>query len=140
MSDETQIKVHWSFWVIGAVALIWNIMGVANFFVQMLAPDLAALPEWWRAVVESRPSWALGAMVIAVFGGALGCILLLLRKSSAYSFFVASLFGTVLTIVHALGVPGAGPRQIFEAAVMPIVVAVLLIWYARRAIGKLWIS
>ncbi len=35
MNDKNIDGVHWSFWVIGAVALIWNLMGVMNFFVQM---------------------------------------------------------------------------------------------------------
>lgn len=37
MNDETTGGVHWSFWAIGAITLIWNIMGVANFFAQMNA-------------------------------------------------------------------------------------------------------
>jgi len=36
MNDETA-GVHWSFRVIGAVALIWNAMGVMNYFGQMNA-------------------------------------------------------------------------------------------------------
>ncbi len=31
MNDETVAGVHWSFWPIGAVALIWNVMGDMNF-------------------------------------------------------------------------------------------------------------
>ncbi len=37
MKDETTDGVHWSFWLIGAVGLIWNVMGVMNFFAQMSA-------------------------------------------------------------------------------------------------------
>ena len=29
MNDETVGGVHWSFWVIGAFALIWNVLGSA---------------------------------------------------------------------------------------------------------------
>ena len=35
MTEKTTGGVHWSFWVIAAVALIWNLMGSANFFMQM---------------------------------------------------------------------------------------------------------
>ncbi|MCH7569152.1 MAG: hypothetical protein IH919_01085, partial [Deltaproteobacteria bacterium] len=93
MNDETVGGVRWSFWAIGAVALIWNVMGVINFFVQMNADTLAAMPESHRAIVEGRPAWATGGFAIAVFGGALGCLLLLLRKSAAYYLFIASLLG-----------------------------------------------
>ena len=88
MNDETVGRVHWSFWAIGAVTLIWNVMGVINFFMQMNADALASFPESHRAIIEGRPAWATGAFAIAVFGGALGCLLLLLRKSAAYLLFV----------------------------------------------------
>jgi len=100
MNDETVGGVHWSFWAIGAVALIWNVMGVINFFVQMNADALASFPESHRAIVEGRPAWATGAFAIAVFGGALGCLLLLLRKSAAYYLFIASLLGVIVQLIH----------------------------------------
>ncbi len=76
MNDKTDGGVHWSFWTIGAVALIWNVMGVINLFVQMNADALAAFSETARALVEGRPAWATGAFAISQFGGALGCFLL----------------------------------------------------------------
>src|SRR5437660_11260791 len=104
MNDETVGGVHWSFWAIGAVALIWNVMGVINFFWQMNADALAAMPESHRAIVEGRPAWATGGFAIAVFGGALGCLLLLLRKSAAYYLFIAWLLGVILVLIHILGI------------------------------------
>ncbi len=74
MNDKTVGGVHWSFWIIGAVALIWNVMGVINYLVQMNADALAAYPESHRAIVEGRPAWATGAFAISQFGGALGQI------------------------------------------------------------------
>ena len=140
MENKTSGSVHWSFWLIGAVALIWNAMGVMNFMAQMFAGDLSFMPEWWRAVIESRPLWATVAMAVAVFGGVLGAILLLLRKSAAIYLFILSLNGAVLAIVHAVGVAGAGPRQIFEAVVMPVVVAGFMIWYAKLARRRGWFN
>ncbi len=90
--------------MIGAVALIWNVMGVINFFAQMNPDMLAAYRESERAIIEGRPAWATGAFAIAVFGGALGCLLLLLRKSAACYLFIASLLGVIVTMIHTLGV------------------------------------
>src|SRR3990170_4977752 len=141
MKNETVGGVHWSFWAIGAVALIWNVMGVINFFVQMNADALASFPESHRAIVEGRPAWATGAFAIAVFGGALGCLLLLLRKSAAYYLFVASLLGVIVTMTHALGVGiDFGLGEILGIILMPLVVAVFLIWYSKQAKSKGWIS
>ncbi len=141
MNDEAVGSVHWSFWLIGAVALIWNVVGVINFFVQMNPDVLAAYRESERAIVECRPAWATGAFAIAVFGGALGCVLLLLRKSAAYYLFIGSLLGVIVTMTHTLGIGiDFGLGEILGIILMPLVVAVFLIWYSKQAESKGWIS
>ena len=144
MNDETVGGVHWSFWAIGAVALMWNVTGVINFFMQMNADGLAAMPESQRAIVEGRPVWATGAFAIAVFGGVLGCLLLLLRKSAAYYLFIASLLGVIVQMIPYLGMTGStisfGPFEIFITILMPQMVAAFLIWYSKQAKSKGWIS
>jgi len=141
VNDKNTGRVHWSFWLIGAVALIWNVVGVINFFVQTNPDMLAAYRESERAIVESRPAWATGGFAIAVFGGALGCLLLLLRKSAAYYLFVASLIGVVVTMTHTLGVGiDFGLGEILGIILMPLMVAVFLIWYSKQMVSKGWIS
>ena len=144
MSDDTKSGIHWSFWVIGSIALIWNALTVANYFAQMNPDMLASYREAERALIESRPAWATGAFAIAAFGGAIGAVLMLLKKSIAYYFFAASLLGAVVTVLHPLGVfgPGVslGAGDIAGMIVMPVVVAALFAWYARFATGKGWIA
>jgi len=140
MGEKQVGGVHWSFWTIGVVALIWNLMGVMNFFMQMNADALAAMPESYRAIIESRPAWITGAFAIAVFGGALGCVLLLLRKSAAYYLFIASLIGVVVQLVHTLGVAsGSIGVGAFVGVGAALVVAAFLIWYSRQAKSKGWV-
>ena len=144
MKDESVGSVHWSFWIIGAVALIWNVMGVINFFGQMNADALAAMPKAQRAIIEGRPAWATGAFAIAVFGGALGSLLLLLRKSAAYYLFIAALLGVIVQMTPYLGMAGStidfSPFEISMFILMPLVVAAFLIWYSKQAESKGWIS
>jgi len=140
MNEETDRRVHWSFWLIGIVALVWNVGGVINYFVQMNPEMLDAYRESERAIIEGRPAWATGAFAIAVFGGALGCLLLLLRKSVATYVFIASLLGVIVTMIHTLGVDiDFGPGEILGIVLMPIVLAVFLIWYSKYTESKGWI-
>ncbi len=139
MSDETVAGVHWSFWAIGAIALIWNVMGVINFFVQTNLDSLASYPESHRAIIEGRPAWATGAFAVAVFGGALGCLLLLLRKSAAFYMFIASLVGVIVQMIPHLGMVGS-TIDFVPYVLMPLVVAAFLIWYSKQAQSKGWIS
>ena len=141
MNDETVNRIHWSFRVIGIIALVWNVMGVINYVVQMNPDMLTAYRESERAIIEGRPAWATGAFAIAVFGGALGSLLLLLRKSAAFYLFAASLLGVVVTMIHTLG-SGIefGLGEILGIILLPLVVAVFLTWYSKYTQGKSWIS
>jgi len=143
MNNKAVGGVHWSFWVIGAVALIWNVLGGINFVVQMNPDALASYSEAARAIIDGRPAWATVGFAVAVFGGALGCLLLLFRKSTAFYLFVASLFGVILTHIHTLDVAAGstvdfGPNEILMMILMPFAVAAFLIWYSRLAVRKGW--
>ena len=141
MNDKNVGKVHWSFWLIGSITLIWNILGVINFFAQMNPEVLAAYRDTERALVEGRPLWATIGFALAVFGGALGCLLLLLKKSVANYLFIASLIGVVVTLIHSFGVGiNFGMGEIVGIILMPLAVAVFLIWYAKKSESKGWIS
>jgi len=138
MNDKIVGDVHWSFWVIGVVALIWNVMGDINFFMQMNPDSLADYPEAARSLVEGRPTWATAGFAVAVFGGTLGCILLLLKKSAAYYLFIASLLGVVVTNIHTFGITSS--TEIWVGSLMSLAVAVFLTWYSKRVERKGWIS
>ena len=142
VNDKTVGRVHWSFWIIGAVALLWNVAGAANYLVQMMNADaLDGYREAERAIIEGRPAWATGAFAIAVFGGAIGCLLLLFRKSAALYFFVASLLGVMVTLIHALGVVGwTLDLGTLMPELMSLVVAAFLVWYSKHAEGRSWLT
>ena len=138
MNDKASFGVHWSFWIIGAGALIWNVMGVINYLMQMNPEALAEYSEAARALVEGRPAWATGAFAIAVFGGALGGLLLLIRKSIAVYLFIASLLGVIVTNIHTFKVTGS--TEIWVGSLMSLAVAALLTWYSKQAERKAWIG
>ena len=138
MSDQNTREIHWSFWAIGVVGLLFNLMGCANFLSQMNSETVASMPEAYRAIVESRPAWATGAFAIAVSGGALGGILLLLRKSAAYYAFIASLGGAVGAQIPFFGMEGF-PSEAMAGWVSQLVVGSFLVWYAKYAERKSWI-
>lgn len=141
MSDRAIGRVHWSFWLIGAVALIWNVLSAANFFAQMSPEMLDAYRESERAIIQGRPAWATAAFAIAAFGGVLGSLLLLFRRSVAIYLFVASLTGVIVTMVHTLGSGiDFGLGEMLGIILMPIVVAAFLIWYSRHTTSKGWIN
>ena len=144
IDKQARIHAHWSFWLICAVALLWNIGGCINYLMQTNLEFVATLPDTHRAIIEGRPAWATAGFAVGVFGGALGCLLLLLKIRYAYPVFIASLVGILVTVLHTIQVASSkidfSAGEIFIMILSPIIVAVLLIGYAKMAINKHWIS
>jgi hypothetical protein len=139
MNEKNVSGIHWSFWVIGTIMLIWNVMGCINFIVQMNPEMVSSYRETEQVIIQGRPIWATIGFAIAVFGGALGCLLLLLKKSAAFYLFIASLLGVLVTIIHTLSIGITfGVGEIIGIILMPLVVAVFLIWYSKYAENKGW--
>ena len=86
------------FKVVAVLALLWNLLGCLAFFSDLrLSPeDLAKLPEAQQALYAARAGWAVAATAIAVFGGVLGSIGLLVRKKWAFPVFALSLLGILI--------------------------------------------
>ena len=137
MNDKTLSGVRWTFWLIGTIGFVFNLMGCINFISQMNADMVASMPEAYRAIVESRPAWGTVAFAIAVFGGALGCLLLLLRKSVAFYVFIASLVGAVAAQIPLVSM-ACFPVEALIGGLSQVVIGALLIWYSKRAERKGW--
>ncbi len=136
MNEKTNTSVHWSFWVVGAVALLWNLMGAMNFSMQMNAEIVATMPESYRTLIETRATWVTGAFGVAVLGGASGSLLLLFKKSVAFYFFIASLLGGLVQIIPTIKI-GNIESAVGTGAFMLVVA--FLIWYSKMAENKGWI-
>jgi hypothetical protein len=134
-----------SFYIIGIVALIWNLIGVMAYVMQVTMSDaaLAALPEEQQAFIQNSPVWVTAAYAIAVNAGALGCVLLLVRQSWAYLVLVVSFAGIVIQNLYGYFMGGA--VDVYGAAGVGLSVTVLaigafLIWYAKGATEKGWLK
>lgn len=139
MNENTVAAVHWSFWVIAVVGLIFNLMGCINYVSQMNPENVASMPEVYRAIVESRPAWGTGAFAIAVFGGLLGCLLLLLKKAVAVYVFIVALVGAVAAQFPFLGAADF-PTTAWIGWLSQVVFAAFLVWYSKQTKSRGWIN
>ena len=144
MNENTK-KPTTSFWVIGGIALFWNVLGVLAYLAQafMSEDTLQSLPEAEQAIYQDVPAWATAAFALAVWGGALGCVLLLLRKRWTKVVLLISLFGIIVQMIYNVFISKSlevyGPTGL----VMPILVVFVggfLVWYSRNADTKGWLN
>ncbi|MCK5367024.1 MAG: hypothetical protein KAQ62_00675 [Cyclobacteriaceae bacterium] len=145
MTATDQSKPNTSFWIIGVLALLWNLSGMMTFFMEVfITPEaLAALPEAERALYETSPAWMKVVFAIAVFGGTLGCIFLLIRKTLAIQLFIISLAAVLIQMLYYLTMTKAVEVYGLESFIMPLIViaiAVFLVWYSKNTKAKGWIN
>ena len=123
------------------IALLWNLIGVINFFVQINLSEeaIAILPEAEQALMNSTPLWSLVAFAIGVFGGSIGSLGLLIQKKWAFYPLLFSLIGVVAQMTYwlfftkAIEVYGSGT---YTMPVLVILVAVFLLRLAKKGIKK----
>jgi hypothetical protein len=118
-------KPHYTFWVVAVAGLLWNLAGCMNYIMQTNSDSVAQMPEVYQLIINNRPAWATGSFAVAVFAGAVGCILLLLRRQVAVYLFVLSLLGIIGTAAFTMIVSGVVPVM-----VLTLLIGAALLWYA----------
>ena len=145
MSETTQNKAPGWFMLVAVVLFGWNLMGVAAYIMQaMMSPEaLAALPDAQRQLYENTPAWATAAFAIAVHGGALGCLLLILKRNLAGLFLQLSLAAVLVQMIHSFFISNSfevfGPGGMVMP-IMVIIVAFSLVALAAKAKMLRWTS
>ena len=144
MTNESVKPPTW-FWVVAAIALLWNLMGALAYLGETFAtPEMMeAMQEDQRRMIENRPTWATAAFAIAVWGGALGSLLLLLRKGLAYTVLIVSLIGVLVQMIYNLFIAEStasyGPGEIAMVIMIPLI-GVLLILFAKKGKAAGWLK
>ena len=132
------------FKVVAVIALLWNLLGCLAFAMdlRMTPEDVAALPEAQQALYAARPGWAVVATAVAVIGGALGCLGLLLGRKWAFVLLLLSLAGILVQdyglFVLADGASLAGPAAVIMQAIV-LAVGVGLVLLGRKGIVRGWL-
>jgi hypothetical protein len=143
--SEDRIKAPTWFMVVSGVLLVWNLLGVAAYIAQVtMTPEaLAMLPDEQRQLYETVPVWATAAFAVAVNFGALGCLLLLLKKHLAANVLQLSLLGVIVQMYHSFFMTNSfevfGPGGMIMP-VMVLLIAIYLVTLAAKAKARRWTS
>lgn len=133
-------RTPWHLWLVGVAALIWNAIGCWQMWLKISgdAGYWGGLTPEESAYLASVPLWTDVAAGVAVIGGLLGALLLLMRNRVAVAAFLIGMAAWVAdnVYVHLLS---DGTRILGVG--MGIVVTVLFIlqiaysaWMAKRGV------
>ncbi len=144
-TDAAKTPVH--LWIVGIVALLWNLIGVTDYvmtrtrnddYFRSVMPSLD--PQLIYAYIDSMPLLAAIGWGLGVWGALVGSLLLLARSRHAMLAYLVSLAGAVVSFAVQFTAPP--PPAGMDDKLMPIVImiiAVALFLYARamKATGVL---
>jgi hypothetical protein len=112
-------------------------MGVISFMLTQMNVEavMSRFPPQQREYFESFPFWAVAFWAIGVFGGVIGCLLLLLKNRLAFHVLLVSVIGAIVCNLGGLfllgGMEVMGETSDLAFTVFPIIFAAFLAYYAR---------
>lgn len=140
--ETTTPRRPWHLWLIGIIGGLWSSIGVLSFMLTQMNVEavMSRFPPQQRAYFESFPWWAVAFWAIGVFGGVIGCLLLLLKNSLAFPVLLASVMGAIVCNLGGLFLLG-GMEVMRETAdvgltLFPVLFAAFLAYYARAMSKK----
>lgn len=142
MSEAQATPRH--LWIVGILALLWNAMGAYDYLMTQTqnAGYMAKFTPEQLEYFYGFPVWATAAWAIAVWGGILGVVLLLMRKRLAEPVFLVSFLSMVASTINTAMsggfkiMGGVGPT-IFTAVIFFVALGLWLYARAMRARGVL---
>ena len=132
----------WHLWLVGILGLLWSLMGVVSFMLAEMNVEavMSRYPQQQRDYFTSFPLWAVAFWAIGVFGGVIGCLLLLLKKRAAFPVLLVSAIGAIVSNLGGLFLLG-GMKVMQETGgpgftAVPIVIGVGMAYYAHAMSKK----
>ena len=143
--SNNPVKAPWHLWAVGIIGLLWSAMGAMDYVMTKIKNEdyLAAFTAEQLEFFFSFPIWVNAAWAIAVWGGVIGTILLLLRKASAVWVLLVSFLAMFITAIHNYGlsngmeVVGDTFSLVFTALIFIVGLALWLYAKAMQSRGVL---
>jgi len=145
MSTTSNKPAAW-FWIVGIVALLWNLGGVMSFVMHItISPEtIEAMPQVERELYTNFPAWVTLIFFIAVSGSVLGNILLLMKRKLATMVliiaFAAILIQMLYTVFMSKAIEVHGAAQALLIPMLVTVIGAVLVWLSRTATAKGWLN
>ena len=142
MKQQTKSTVPLWYWVIAAVALLWNLLGCAFFGMELFAQEavMESMTEPQKEWARSIPGWIYFVYGLAVSTGVAGSIGLCLRKGWTTLMFAICLVAVIVQMVYTMIIGGLqviGPSGLVMPSLV-IGIAAALLWFSWFARSRGW--
>jgi len=142
MSEDAAVprRTPWHLWLVGVLGLLWNSVGAYDYLMTQTRNEsyMSRFTPEQLDFFYGFPSWVVAFWALAVWGGMLGALLLLLRRRLSAPVLLVSFLAMIVTSIHnfllsngleVMGSVGAG----FSALVFVIALG---LWLYARAMAQ----
>ncbi|MBJ7486046.1 hypothetical protein [Brevundimonas sp.] len=130
-------KMPWHLWLVGVLGIAWNAFGCWDYTMTELKGEehlrAFGMNDAQIAYFYEMPAWTTAVWAIGVWGGMLGCILLLIRRRWAVPVFAVSLAAYLMSLVWAYLLSNGSKVMPEGTWIMQVVIlagCVFFLWYA----------
>ena len=111
-------------WIIGVLALLWNMMGAFDYLATKLQLDfyMSQFSEEQLAYFYGFPAWAISGWAFGVWGAVVGSIGLLLRRKWSVWAIAVSLAGMAVSTIYTFGVSNGAEMMGSGAVIFTVVI------------------
>ena len=142
MEDEIKERPVAGWYIPAALAaLLFMTLGCVALVMHVLA-DPAKLPLDERALLEAEPAWVVSASAFAFVAGALGALLLVLRRKASERALLVSLVGMLAWLGGMFATPSFRDLLTTDQIAFLLGVAALtwtIFWFARHSRQRGWL-
>lgn len=95
-------RTPWHLWLVGILGLLWNSMGAFDYLMTE-TQNVSYMSQFTPEQLEffyGFPTWVVTFWALAVWGGVLGTLLLLLRKRLSVQVLLGSFLAMIVTSIH----------------------------------------
>jgi len=137
-ADAPRASAPWHYWVVTALAILWNAFGAYDYFMSKTGGDayLKKMGETAAQIahMDAYPVWMTADWAIGVWGALLGSLLLVARTRYAFHVFVASLAAFLVMLVYTYLLTDGGKVMGQQGMIFNLVIlalCVFFVWYSR---------
>lgn len=130
------------FWIIAGLFVLWNAFGCYLYVLDVSMTDAQYAETYGEVMAAARefyPGWATAAYALAVWGGLLAAVLLLLRRKLSSTLFIISLVSAIICFIpNFISQPlrEAGGATFWLMPVIVVLIGVVEVWFTRRESAK----
>ena len=142
MDDEFSPRPIAGWYMVAAVVSLLLMGLFCVLYLMHVTANPGSMPLDQRAAYDATPAWVVGAFGVGAWVGAVGAILLILKRRQAEIALLVSLAGMLVWLAGSLAV---GPlREAMSANDLLLIIAMIAVtwtifWFARHSRQRGWL-